>query len=105
VDSSYLLGARLGWLTNKSTSLICGEHAINETISANSFAVRTFSNRIFAFCFSVSEIGSGADRPPPPEGGGGMAVGVCLVNWDPNLGPAVMCGRVHVQKIAPRAKK
>jgi hypothetical protein len=35
-------------------------------ISANSFAVRkrdskkSFSNRIFAFCFSVSEIGSGA---------------------------------------------
>jgi hypothetical protein len=31
VDSSYSLGARLGWLTNKSTPLICGEHAVNET--------------------------------------------------------------------------
>jgi hypothetical protein len=41
VDSSYSLGARPGWLTNNSTSLICGEHAVNETrISANSFAVR-----------------------------------------------------------------
>ena len=31
VDSSYSLGARLGWLTNKSTPLICGEYAVNET--------------------------------------------------------------------------
>ena len=30
VDSSYSLG-RLGWLTNKSTPLICGEDAVNET--------------------------------------------------------------------------
>ena len=57
MDSSYSLG-RLGWLTNKSTPLICGEDAVNET------QMRTARHSIAAFYSRLRLVSGAVARGP-----------------------------------------